>query len=184
MAENTKEIGEAVNQPLKELSFEHIIGEPLRACVDAQQEAAIATYQYLKAVGFEKDPSHLADFQPTPMVFYFEKDGIVNRLSIPLLTLLPIPYLMIGRIDLHFKAQVTGWDLDKDSATFTYASSGAHIEAEGTQKVDSSSEIQAKETLDVRVRATSSDLPAGMAKLMEILDTQMTDLYDVKKGKA
>ena len=184
MAENTKELGEAINQPLKELSFEHIIGEPLRACVDAQQEAAIATYQYLKAVGFEKDPTLLADFKPTPMVFYFEKDGIVNRISIPLLALLPVPYLKIGQIDLHFKAEVTGWDNDKDQATFTYATSGTNIEGEGTQKVESSSEIQAKETLDIRVHATSSDLPAGMAKLMEILDTQMTDMYDVKKGNA
>ena len=184
MAENTKELGEAINQPLKELSFEHIIGEPLRACVDAQQEAAIATYQYMKAVGFEKDPSLLADFKPTQMVFYFEKDGVVNRLSIPMLTILPVPYLMIGRIDLHFKAEVTGWDNDKDQATFTYATSGTNIEGEGTQKVESSSEIQAKETLDIRVHATSSDLPAGMAKLMEILDTQMTDMYDVKKGNA
>ena len=82
MAENTKELGEAINQPLKELSFEHIIGEPLRACVDAQQEAAIATYQYLKAVGFEKDPTLLADFKPTPMVFYFEKDGNVSGVRV------------------------------------------------------------------------------------------------------
>ena len=184
MAENKIEIAEAVTQPLKELSFEHIIGEPLRACVDAQQEAAIATYQYMKAVGFEKDPTHLADFRPTPMVFYFEKDGVVNRLSIPLLTILPIPYLMIGNIDLHFKAEVTGWDNDKDQATFTFASSGAHVEANGTQVVESMSEIQAKETLDIRIHATSSDLPGGMAKLMEILDTQMTDMYDLKKGNA
>ena len=184
MAENKIEMAEAVNQPLKELSFEHIIGEPLRACVDAQQEAAIATYQYLKAVGFEKDPTLLADFKPTPMVFYFEKDGIVNRISIPLLALLPVPYLKIGQIDLHFKAEVTGWDMEKDKAVFTYSSTGARIEEEGTRTVDSFSEIKAQETLDIRVRATSSDLPGGMAKLMEILDTQMTDLYDVKKGKA
>ena len=184
MAEDKKELGEAINEPLKKLSFEHIIGEPLMACVDAQQEAAIATYQYMKAVGFQKDPSRLADFKLEQMVFYFEKDGVVNRVAIPLLSILPVPYMKIGQIDLHFKAEVTGWDMGKDKAVFTFASSGAHVQDEGTRTVESSSEIQARETLDIRVRATSSDLPGGMAKLMEILDTQMTDLYDPKKGKA
>ena len=184
MAENMKEMGEAINQPLKELSFEHIIGEPLKACVDAQREAAEATYQYMKDVGFEKDPSLLADYRPTSMVFYFEKDGVVNRLSIPLLTVLPIPYLKIGYIDLYCKAEVTGWDMDKDKATFAYAATRGQMQQEANSTKESSSELHAKETLDIRVRATSSDLPAGMAKLMEILDTQMTDMYDVKKGKA
>ena len=58
------------------------------------------------------------------------------------------------------------------------------LQANGTQVVESMSEIQAKETLDIRIHATSSDLPGGMAKLMEILDTQMADMYDVKKGNA
>jgi len=184
MAEDKQELGKAMNEQFKELSFEQIIGEPLRACVDAQQEAAFATYNYMKAVGFDEDPSHLANYKPASMVFYFEKDGVVNRLSVPILTIFPIPYMKIGRIDLHFKAEVTGWDNDHDKAIFTYSSSGDRIEEEGSRTVESSSEIRAKETLDIRVRASTSDLPGGMAKLMEILDTQITDMYDVKKGNA
>ena len=173
MAEDNKPLEEALNQPLKELSFEHIIGGPLKACVDAQQQASMATYDYMKAVGFQKDPSLLADYQPTPVTFYFVSGGLMKRLRVPLLSILPVPYLQIGHIDLNFKAQVSGWDNESNKATFTYAPTRARVQESGTREESHSSEITARE------RATSSDLPSGMAKLMEILDTQLTNLYDL-----
>ena len=179
MAEDNKPLGEALNQPLKELSFEHIIGGPLKACVDAQQQASMATYDYMKAVGFQKDPTLLSDYQPTPVTFYFVSGGLMKRLRVPLLSILPVPYLQIGYIDLNFKAQVSGWDDESNKATFTYAPTRARVQESGSREESHSSEIRARECLDIRVRATSSDLPSGMAKLMEILDTQLTNLYDL-----
>jgi hypothetical protein len=41
MAEKKRaDLADAVNRPLQELTFTEIIGGPLRACVDAQQEAS------------------------------------------------------------------------------------------------------------------------------------------------
>jgi hypothetical protein len=179
MAENNQGLAEAMNQPLESLSFEHIIGGPLQACVVAQKEASEATYEYLKAVGFQKDPTLLADYQPTPVTFYFINEGIMKRLRVPLLSIIPIPYLQIGYIDLTFKAEVSGWDNKTNKAKFTYSPTRTRIRRSEEKQVDSSSEIVAKENLDIRIRATSSDMPAGMAKLMEILDTQLTSLYDM-----
>lgn len=164
----------------EQLEFRNLICGPLKACVDAQQEAAMATYNYMRSVGFRDDPDNLADFIPTPISFYFVKDGVYNRLTVPLLSIIPIPCLTIGQIDLNFQAQLTADEHGK--YTFKYASSPARIKMKDDVEVKQTSELQAKENLDIHLCARTSDMPAGMAKLMEILDTQMTDLYDVKEA--
>lgn len=182
MAEKKKaDLADAVNRPLQELTFTEIIGGPLRACVDAQQEAAMTTYEYLKAIGFQPDPEKLADWQPTPVTFYFYKEGVMNRLTIPLLSILPLPYLQIGRIDLRFQATVSGEDKKQGVTKFTFAPTTATVEKEGEGERNDTSELRARESIDIRIRAGTSDLPAGMAKVMEILNTQMTDLYELKE---
>ena len=69
---------------LQELDFNRILGAPLSACVNAQEEAAQATLQYLNEVVFTQagDDSSL---EPVTVSFYFESAGQVHRIVMPLL---------------------------------------------------------------------------------------------------
>ena len=176
---NESALATRFRKEFEQLEFRNLICGPLKACVDAQQEAAMATYNYLRSVGFREDPDNLADFIPTPISFFFVKDGVYNRLTVPLLSIIPIPCLTIGQVDLNFQAQLTADEQGK--YTFKYASSPARIKVKEEVELKQTNELQAKENLDIHLCARTSDMPAGMAKLMEILDTQMTDLYDVKE---
>ena len=109
MAENNKnKLADAANSPLEDLTFENIIAGPLIACVDAQHEASMVAYDYLMDLGFRKDSKNLADYEPVPLTFYFVREGITSKLTLPLLSVVPVPYLLIGHVDLHYQA--TGAD--------------------------------------------------------------------------
>lgn len=98
---------ELQKSPLGELDFNRIIGGPLSACVNAQEEAAQATLDYLNGVVFRKKDDDESCLEPVTMTFYFERGGVVNRLTMPLLCIVPVPYLRIDQVNLRFQATVT-----------------------------------------------------------------------------
>jgi len=177
MPNDNNQLAEAVNSPLKEVKFENVIAAPLIACAEAQKEASMAAYKYMMALGFQTDKTGLADHEPVPISFYFVHEGVTHRLTMPLISLVPIPFLQIGHIDLNYQAMVTA--SDNDSLKVRYSSSALDT-FKDERNLNSSNSIVARETIDIRLRATTSDMPAGMAKLMEILNTQLTDINDVE----
>ena len=60
------------NSPLNALDFNRIIGGPLSACVNAQEEAAQATLDYLNGVVFRKQDGDPYNLEPVTVTFYFE----------------------------------------------------------------------------------------------------------------
>lgn len=176
MADNNIQQTASANNPLEELSFDHIIGGPLRACAEAQREAALASYEYLKEMGLEADKTGLAKYQPATISFLFTKDGFTHRIRVPLLTIIPVPYLQINRINLTFQATVTECTNNELKAKF--AASTSQVKQE--QNLSHSDNITAKDNIDISICASASEVPPGMAKLMEILQTQMSEINDVK----
>ena len=102
------------NSSLSELDFNRIIGGPLSACVNAQEEAARATLEYLYGVVFRKKPGHSENLEPVTVTFYFESGGQVNRLIMPLICIVPVPYLQIEQVNLTFQATVTESSMQDD----------------------------------------------------------------------
>lgn len=174
MAEQNTPIPSDLNKSFEETDFKNIIGGPLLACVKAQKEAALTSYDYLKQMGFERDDSQLGDYKPIHMVFYFIRDDGTYRLSIPLVSILPAPYLNIGHVDLRYQATVTA--LDENTFKAKYAPAEASITLSGEEQA--TAQFKAREAIDIHIHASTVSLPSGMAKLMEILDTQMTDMLD------
>ena len=80
---------------------------PLSACDNAPEEAAQATLDYLNWVVFRKKDDDESCLEPVTMTFYFESAGVVNRLTMPLLCIVPVPYLRIDQVNLRFQATVT-----------------------------------------------------------------------------
>ena len=88
---------------MENLSFDKLIGEPLRASIKAQSDAARSTLSYIREVGIKEKGGK----QYVAMVtFDFLKNGKMAKMSLPLLTLVPIPSLEIKEMSYTFKVKI------------------------------------------------------------------------------
>ena len=56
-----------------------------------------------------------SSLEPVTVSFYFESAGQVHRIVMPLLLIVPVPYLQIDRVDLTFQATVTESRMNHDT---------------------------------------------------------------------
>ena len=150
---------------LNSIPFGNIIGGPLAACVQAQAEAAQTTLNYIR--GFTMTESHLdvEGAEPITVSFSFIMEGVPTRMTVPLMTIVPIPYMRIEHVDLSFTADITACDNEKMEAKF--ASEGY----QGVEEDEKSVSMQSK--MGVHVRASTGDIPSGMAKMLDFLATNL-----------
>ncbi len=224
---------------LRALPFDNIIGGPLMACVRAQRLAAQTTVDFIREVGLEDVPVLKADGTPLKktsldrygkpildssgkpveevvlekkavyVCFQFIQEGKLVRLNVPMLSIVPIPYIAINSIDIKFKAnikaQASAEERDSESERArvsqsqyssqssrrasvdwrrgevglgynrSYGSDSMH--ASVSSKKDSvgtaESKYSVEYTMDVEVHASQDSLPAGMAKVLELIGNAM-----------
>jgi len=161
---------------LQELDFNRILGAPLSACVNAQEEAAQATLQYLNEVVFTQAGDDDSSLEPVTVSFYFESAGQVHRIVMPLLLIVPVPYLQIDRIDLTFQATVTESRMNHDTRKLSlkakYSAPGDSAEVSKETKA----EYMNKRCIDINLSVTSADMPMGISKLLEIFNNQLVEV--------
>ena len=173
---------------LNDLPFDNLIGGPLNACVKAQADAAMTTWNFIKEVGLseDKDGNRTLNY----VSFSYNKNGRQCTVNVPLLTIVPIPYIAIRDIDIAFKAKISASasttetkkeSVEKNFSNKTKVSGGtwfvrASTEFQGgySSKKDSTatrdSKYSVEYTMDVAVKAGQDDIPAGMAKILELLN--------------
>lgn len=161
---------------LQELDFNRILGAPLSACVNAQEEAAQATLQYLNEVVFTQAGDDDSSLEPVTVSFYFESGGQVHRIVMPLLLIVPVPYLQIDRVDLTFQATVTESRMNHDTRKLSlkakYSAPGDSAEVSNETKA----EYMNKRCIDINLSVTSADMPMGISKLLEIFNNQLVEV--------
>ena len=161
---------------LQELDFNRILGAPLSACVNAQEEAAQATLQYLNEVVFTQAGDDDSSLEPVTVSFYFESAGQVHRIVMPLLLIVPVPYLQIDRVDLTFQATVTESRMNHDTRMLSlkakYSAPGDSAEVSKETKA----EYMNKRCIDINLSVTSADMPMGISKLLEIFNNQLVEV--------
>lgn len=161
---------------LQELDFNRILGAPLSACVNAQEEAAQATLQYLNEVVFTQAGDDDSSLEPVTVSFYFESAGQVHRIVMPLLLIVPVPYLQIDRVDLTFQATVTESRMNHDTRKLSlkakYSAPGDSAEVSKETKA----EYMNKRCIDINLSVTSADMPMGISKLLEIFNNQLVEV--------
>lgn len=95
-------------------SLYELIGAPLMALVDAESQAAKATANFIREIGFKEDSPEsktIEDLGDLRMVTFRsqknEADGTRRfKIEVPLLSLLPIPALQIKDAELEFFAKI------------------------------------------------------------------------------
>lgn len=89
---------------LGKISFDKLIGNPLRAAVKAQRDLAKETLSYIREEGIKVDED--GQGQITYVTMNFFRDGKQVKMRVPLLTLMPVPRLSISTMSYTFKAKV------------------------------------------------------------------------------
>lgn len=157
--------GSKVASALNSIPFGNIIGGPLAACVRAQAEAAHTTIDFIR--GFTMTNSELdpEGIEPITVTFTFIMNGEKTRMTVPLMTIVPIPYMHIDYIDLNFTADITACDDGKMEAK--YATEGY------TRTENDEQSVSVESKMGINVRASTSSMPSGMAKMLEFFTNNL-----------
>ena len=99
----------SINDKFTGLDFEKLIGAPLKASVDANEQLAKSTADFIQNVNFDKNEQRTVSFK------YKIKDDENNKINIDvsLLALVPIPSLNMDEINILFDMEVK--DTTKDN---------------------------------------------------------------------
>lgn len=181
-----------VKNMLNGIDYSALIGGPLQAAISAQAMAAKSSWEFIQEVGLNtnKDGQKSA----VNVTFMYQKDGSYVKLIVPILTIVPIPMIVIDDISIQFKAS-----LNASSSECSETSSSESIDAggEGSAKVGwgpfslsvsakanysskkdskatSESKYSVEYTQDVSVHAKQADMPAGLATVLNILSSAVT----------
>lgn len=157
--------GSKVASALNSIPFGNIIGGPLAACVRAQAEAAQTTIDFIR--GFTMTNSELdpEGVEPITVTFTFIMNGERTRMTVPLMTIVPIPYMHIDYVNLNFTADITACDDGKMEAK--YATEGY------TRTEDDEQSVSVESKMGINVRASTSSMPSGMAKMLEFFTNNL-----------
>lgn len=177
---------------LQAIPFGSIIGGPLKACIEAQAMAAQTSWQFIQEVGLMTNPT-TGEKEAVNVSFQFMQNGRMSQLNVPLLTIVPIPYIAIQNIDLNFKANISASSSSvSETSSSQTVDAGANVSAKlgwgpfsvqadmkanysskKDSKATQSSQYSVEYTMDVAVKAGQDSMPAGLAKVLELLGSAL-----------
>ena len=189
----------AIGDELSSLDFESMIGGPLNAVVKAQAKSAVTSVDFIKAVGFESnDQGEVTG--PTMITFQYDKpvevtkdDGTTEiqvkpyRLTVPFLTMLPIPFIRVEETTIDFNAKITavqessstsshGLNTElKAKAGWGWGSASLKVNYSYKKSTSASQKVERTYSLSVHVRAVQDELPAGTERLLSILENNIAE---------
>lgn len=143
---------------LGKISFDELIGNPLRAAVKAQRDLAKETLSYIREEGIKVDEN--GQGQITYVTMNFISDGKQVKMRVPLLTLMPVPRLSISTMSYTFKAKVNAMS----GVVASVGSGGTPINAGISTDNGSKSAASAKPTTDPSAKGNNEktgDKPAA-----------------------
>lgn len=190
----------AIGDELSNLNFEAMIGGPLSAVVKAQTQAAVTSVDFIKAVGFDYDNTgKMAG--PTMVTFKYKKpveqkaaDGSITvdvkdfELTVPILTMLPIPFIRVEETTIDFNAKIVsveessstsslGLDTElKAKAGWGWGSASLKVNFSYKKSTAESQKIERTYSLAVHVKAVQDELPAGTERLLGILENSIKEV--------
>lgn len=187
------------NRVLGSIPYGTLIGAPMTAAVEAQALAAQSSIDFIRTVGFEKNDDS-AEWGPTRHVnfTYTVRDAESNTdrtadIRVPLLTIVPIPYLRIDDMTIDFTSKITE-ELIRTTKRDTSVEADASLNVEYSNflspvKVNFKGSISTKHssssatsnryktehTININVRAVQDDIPGGMSRVLDMLESSIAE---------
>jgi hypothetical protein len=156
--------------------------------------AAKTSWEFIQQVGLNTN-AETGEKNAVNITFYYNKNGNLTKLIVPLLTIVPIPYIAIDDVQINFKANISAASSStsentsstkmaagiKGGAALNYgifnihADFNANYSSKKDSKATEESKYSVEYTMDVSVHAGQSDMPAGLASVLNILQSSITD---------
>lgn len=181
------------------LPFESLIAGPINAIIAAQRYSAHATYQYIISLMNSLDDNTL-----TPKMLEIITSKIIQLsgndnskengntdtdfeekkqlLKVPLLSLLPVPYISIDEAEIIFNVDIIYNETQKDTADYKESNNGKKNIPFFTEPVkmhavfvsSNESTKNIKSHLSVKIKLKQQDQPLGLEKYLQILGNSIT----------
>jgi len=192
---------------LSALDFGSIIGGPLKAAIMAQALAAKTTTDFIKAFAFVPQPANSTAPPKLASVSFDFSQAIglgpapgassssgaaagstalsltsdVTTITVPLLSIIPIPYIRIDTMSITFNANLHSVTTTTESNDFTFSTggsiggflgsflgSGMSISVSDRNTFQQNSTVDDTYSLQVTVHAVQDTMPAGLAQILGI----------------
>ena len=178
-----------------------MIGGPLCAVIEAQNQAALTTVEFIKSIGFDKNnlpimvdfhyPKEVAPYQAASKNEQGESVPAKSaefqnmKISVPFLTLIPIPFIRIEETTIDFNAKINSVETKTSDQSIGVKGDlelkqkwpGGSVKlnvSTSFQKTSSTgSKVDKTYSMQIHVRAVQDEMPAGMEKILGILETTM-----------
>ncbi len=180
---------------LQAIPFEALIGGPLDACIKAQAVAAKTSWEFINEVGLTIDPD-TGEKKAINVTFEYNNNGKLTTLVVPLIILLPIPYLAINAVTIDFMANISAasssvQETSSDTSLGVDAtaeaslgigpfslkiSASANYSSKQASKASQNSSYSVEYTMNVHVEGGQADMPAGLATVLNILQGSVTSV--------
>lgn len=193
MAIDKKTLKVDTNNEVQAVPLNALIGDPLKACMDAQTVLAQTFKESSPETGKYTD-SKSQERQEPAVHFDFMKDGRKVQVSAPLLSVVPIPPLNIGACGITFDMEI-----DKTSSVSKngqdgfmtegkadgHCIGGINIDTKITGRIHAvepherkrmekkDSKYSTEYTMDVAVKAGGDCMPAGLEKVLDLLSKSL-----------
>lgn len=184
-AEVSPGASQAATSALQAIPFGNLIGGPLKAAIEAQALAAQSTAEFITRVGIDPNTGVVRT-----VTFIYMAGGQETHLTVPLLTIMPIPYIRIDDMTIGFKADISAQASAAESsqqntdlsvgggASWSGWGASVNFNASYSDKKDSRSSSDSKYavqyTMDVNVRAVQDDMPAGLQQILNALTNSIS----------
>ena len=183
-----------VTDKFKGLPMRELIAAPLIAAAEAQQELAATAWNFYKQIAFDDDgkTARVLEFDIKRPI---QQDGEMTTMSqsvkAPFIGLVPIPSLLIDRVDVDFQMEVTDTSNVKSTtnAEVEAKASAKHwfINAEISGKVTTARENtrMTNQTAKYQIHVTASQQPQteGLSKLMDIMASCIEPITNESNSK-
>jgi hypothetical protein len=197
-------------QELASIDFASMLGGPLIACINAQSQAALTSINFIKSVGFKpgadnQDPMAPETSDPVYVTFKYPKEVQAfqpavpaangnpatpavpavyetQQLQVPILTMLPVPYLRLDDVTIDFNAKINAMEFQKvdDSLKIDSKLEVSQGWLTGSAKLQVSvayqrtsqqgSKVERTYSMAVHIHAVQDEMPAGLEKVLGILE--------------
>lgn len=183
-----------VTDKFKGLPMRELIAAPLIAAAEAQQELAATAWNFYKQIAFDDDgkTARVLEFDIKRPI---QQDGVMTTMpqsvKAPFIGLVPIPSLLIDRVDVDFQMEVTDTSNVKSTinAEVETKVSGKSwlISAEISGKVTTARENtrMTNQTAKYQIHISASQQPQteGLSKLMDIMASCIEPITNESNSK-
>lgn len=169
------------------LPMRDLIGGPLFAAAEAQEKLASIAWDYYQRIAFNDGGGEGDEKKQTTRMLEFTVDrpvvldGVTStqpiKVQAPFIGLVPIPSLLIDRVDVDFQMEVTDTNAEQSNTSAEVSTNisskwfGVKVEVSGKVSTSRENTRSTNQTAKYQVHVSASQQPQteGLSKLMDIM---------------